>query len=73
MVDVIGTAKVRAMPGAIKRLAATAGAKATAPARYTATPALMAQRSTPSRVFKGKHMPGHMGAARVTVQNLMHR
>lgn len=24
----------------------------------------------PSRVFKGTHMPGHMGARRVTVQNL---
>ena len=26
--------------------------------------------SSPSRVFKGKKMPGHMGAERVTVQNL---
>ena len=26
--------------------------------------------SSPSRVFKGKGMPGHMGAVRVTVQNL---
>lgn len=26
--------------------------------------------STPSRVMKGKKMPGHMGAERVTVQNL---
>ena len=26
--------------------------------------------SSPSRVFKGKKMPGHMGAKRVTVQNL---
>ena len=26
--------------------------------------------STPSRVFKGKHMPGHMGSAEVTVKNL---
>ena len=26
--------------------------------------------STPSRVFKGKGMPGQMGAVRVTVQNL---
>lgn len=27
--------------------------------------------STPSRIFKGKKMPGHMGAERVTVQNLI--
>ena len=26
--------------------------------------------SDPSRVFKGKHMAGHMGAKRVTIQNL---
>ena len=26
--------------------------------------------STPSRVFKGKKLPGHMGAETVTVQNL---
>jgi len=26
--------------------------------------------STPSRIFKGKNMPGHMGAEQVTVQNL---
>ena len=26
--------------------------------------------SDPSRVFKGKHMPGHMGHVKVTVQNL---
>ena len=26
--------------------------------------------STPSRVFKGKKLPGHLGAERVTIQNL---
>ena len=26
--------------------------------------------TTPGRVFKGKNMPGHMGAVKVTVQNL---
>jgi large subunit ribosomal protein L3 len=26
--------------------------------------------ASPSRVFKGKRLPGHMGAERVTVQNL---
>ena len=28
------------------------------------------QRKTPGRTYKGKHMPGHMGVIRVTVQNL---
>ncbi len=26
--------------------------------------------SDPSRVFKGKKMPGHLGSERVTIQNL---
>jgi large subunit ribosomal protein L3 len=26
--------------------------------------------TTPGRVFKGKHMPGHMGSLNVTIQNL---
>ena len=26
--------------------------------------------SSPSRIYKGKGMPGHMGAEQVTVQNL---
>lgn len=30
----------------------------------------MGSCSDPSRVFKGKIMPGHMGAEQVTVQNL---
>ena len=27
--------------------------------------------SDPSKVFKGKHMPGHMGSKKITVQNLV--
>ncbi len=30
----------------------------------------MGANSTPSRVFKNKHMPGHYGVERVTIQNL---
>lgn len=30
----------------------------------------MGANSTPSKVYKGKGLPGHMGAERVTVQNL---
>ena len=26
--------------------------------------------SSPSKVFKGKKMPGHMGAKKITIQNL---
>ena len=30
----------------------------------------MGANSTPSRVFKNKHLPGHWGNEKVTVQNL---
>jgi large subunit ribosomal protein L3 len=30
----------------------------------------MGANTDPARVFKGKKMPGHLGAANVTVQNL---
>ena len=30
----------------------------------------MGANSTPSRVFKNKHMPGQYGVERVTIQNL---
>ena len=29
-----------------------------------------AQRKTPGKVWKGKHLPGHYGADNVTIQNL---
>ena len=30
----------------------------------------MGSCSDPSKVFKGKHMPGHMGNKKITIQNL---
>lgn len=33
-------------------------------------PGSIGSNTTPGRVFKGKHMPGHMGHARITVQNI---
>lgn len=69
-VDVAGTSKGKGYAGAIKRwnfgrLKETHG---TGPvARHQGS---MGACSDPSRVFKGKKMPGHLGAERVTVQNL---
>ena len=70
-VDVTGTSKGKGYAGAIKRwglhrLKETHG---TGPvARHAGSNGPI---SDPSRVFKGKHLPGHMGAEQVTVQNLM--
>ncbi len=69
-VDVVGTSKGKGYAGVIKRwnfhrLKETHG---TGPvARHGGS---MGACSDPSRVWKGKKMAGHLGAERVTVQNL---
>lgn len=69
-IDICGTSKGKGFAGTIKRygnrsLKATHG---TGPvARHAGS---MGACSTPSRIMKGKKMPGHMGAERVTIQNL---
>ena len=70
IVDVKGTSKGHGTAGAIKRwnfsrLRMTHG---TGPNHRHA--GSLGACSSPSRVFKGKKMPGHMGNVRVTVQNL---
>lgn len=69
-VDVVGTSKGKGTAGAIKRwnfsrLKETHG---TGPnARHAGS---LGMCSDPSRVFKGKKLAGHLGAERVTIQNL---
>ena len=38
--------------------------------RYHRRPGSMGGASFPSRVFKGKALPGQMGGDRITIQNL---
>ncbi|MCI8497733.1 MAG: 50S ribosomal protein L3 [Clostridiales bacterium] len=69
-VDVTGTSKGKGYAGAIKRwnfhrLKETHGSGPVA--RHAGSNGAC---SSPSRVFKGKKLPGHLGAERVTVQNL---
>jgi large subunit ribosomal protein L3 len=69
-VDVSGISKGKGFAGAIKRhnqhrLKETHG---TGPVHREA--GSMGACSSPSRIYKGKGMPGHMGAEKVTVQNL---
>lgn len=69
-VDVSGVSKGKGYAGTIKRygnrsLKATHG---TGPVgRHAGS---MGANSDPSRIFKGKKLPGHMGVENVTVQNL---
>lgn len=70
-VDVTGTSKGKGYQGTIKRWngARLKGTHGTGPVHRHA--GSMGACSTPSRIFKGKKMPGHMGAETVTVQNLI--
>ena len=69
-VDAIGVTRGRGFTGVIQRwnnhrLKMTHG---TGPVHREV--GSMGANSTPSRVFKNKHMPGHYGCERVTIQNL---
>ena len=70
-VDVVGISKGKGYQGVIKRFGQhrLRESHGTGPvARHAGS---NGSTSTPSRVFKGKRLPGHMGTERVTVQNLI--
>ena len=70
IVDVSGTSKGKGTAGTIKRwnFSRLKESHGTGPnARHAGS---LGACSSPSRVFKGKKMAGHLGAEKVTVQNL---
>lgn len=70
MVDVTGTSKGRGFAGAIRRHNFRSGRATHGNSRAHNKPGSIGQCQDPGRVFKGKKMPGHLGAERVTVKNL---
>jgi len=68
-VDVIGTSKGKGYQGTIKRYGGHRGPMSHG-SKYHRGLGSMGPATTPGSVKKGKRMPGHMGAERVTVQNL---
>lgn len=68
-VDVIGVSKGRGMTGVVKRYG-FAGQPETHGGRTRRLPGSIGASAWPGRVWKGKRMPGHMGAERVTARNL---
>ncbi len=68
-VDVIGTTKGRGFAGVMKRHG-MAGGRMTHGGHSKRRVGSIGQCSYPARVAKGQKMPGHMGNARVTQQNL---
>jgi len=68
-VDVSGISKGKGFQGTVKRYR-TARGRMTHGSGYHRGIGSMGANSSPSRIFKGKKMPGRMGAEKVTVQNL---
>ncbi len=68
-VDIQGTSKGKGFQGVIKRHGQSRGPMGHG-SMYHRRPGSMGACATPSRVFKGKKLPGHMGNVTVTIQNL---
>ena len=68
-VDATAKSKGKGFQGAIKRHGQSRGPMAHG-SKYHRHAGSNGSATTPGRVFKGKHMPGHMGSEQVTVQNL---
>lgn len=69
-VDATAIAKGKGFQGAIKRHGQSRGPMAHG-SKYHRHAGSNGACSDPSKVFKGKHMPGHMGSKKITVQNLV--
>jgi len=70
LVDVTGTSKGKGFAGTVKRHNFRTQDMTHGNSLSHRVPGSIGQNQTPGRVFKGKKMAGHMGAERVTTQNL---
>lgn len=70
MVDVTGISKGKGFAGVIKRHNFRSQDMTHGNSLAHRAPGSIGQNQSPGRVFKGKKMCGHMGAERVTTQNL---
>lgn len=69
-VDVVGVSKGRGFAGVVKRYGFKGG-RATHGSMFHRAPGSIGASAYPSKIFKGKKMPGHMGNKRKTIQNLV--
>ena len=70
MVDVTGTSKGKGFQGVLKRYHFAGQDRTHGNSLSHRAPGSIGQNQTPGRVFPGKKMSGHMGAATRTAQNL---
>lgn len=68
-VRIAGVTKGRGFQGGVKRWKYRGG-PATHGSMFHRAPGSIGASSYPSRVFRGHHLPGHMGAVRMTVSGL---
>lgn len=69
IVDVTGTSKGKGFQGVIKRWGFSGG-RSTHGSKFHRAPGSIGASAWPSKVFKGKKMPGQMGNEKVTLMNL---
>jgi len=69
-VDVKGVSKGRGFQGGVKRHGFRGGPRTHGQSDRLRAPGASSSGTTPGRIYKGKRMAGHMGAAPVTVANL---
>lgn len=70
VVDVTGTSKGKGYAGSVKRWNFRTQDMTHGNSRSHRVPGSIGQNQSPGKVFKGKKMTGHLGAERVTTQNL---
>lgn len=69
-IDVSGVSKGKGFSGTVKRWNTRTGPRSHG-SGYHRGPGSMGAHSDPSRIYKGKGMAGHLGAEKVTIQNLV--
>lgn len=70
LVDVVGISKGKGFAGVVKRWGFKGGPASHGAGGWRRRPGSIGASADPSRVFKGKKMPGRMGAEKKTVRNL---
>ncbi len=71
IVKITGVTKGRGFAGGVKRWGFHGGPKTHGQSDRHRAPGSIGQTTTPGRVFKGKKMAGHMGAANLTVTGIV--
>jgi large subunit ribosomal protein L3 len=70
-IDVSGVTKGRGFQGVVRRFGMKGAARDSSTSHeHHRHVGAIGQRKTPGKVWKGKHLPGHMGVENVTIQNL---